>query len=399
MAILRTVEIWPGVGLPDEPWVPDLDVDALARTAGGVCELISRAVADLRLVAPASTVRAFVRADPAPAAEFTVTVVTQRAEGFEMAFWVPPAGFRNLPWDRRRRTVLEAAHACLVALAPHRGWNVARLVEVRDRLADSDLVLRWASPWKAAPDRRHQARVRFQMREDGFGDAVVEIATRPDGDLVAASLPLLGYCSLPGWVRAASTLGWSDAGQVSVVPYVDSLGRSRGSVSLSPDAGIAVLSTRENIVAKGTTHAGAAPVVVRPHPNEAPGPRIIVVGGGPMNGVPRAYDDELHRLLGALKSDAWLAWWKGADRDVLELWYDFDPTDRGPAVRRTRDKVKATIRRPVSDLQLEEDLVALARHDVEALVEAIRKRAELTPPPALPLNGRRPAADRGGTTR
>lgn len=382
---MRTLETWPPVGLPDKPWLDDPDADVLARTVGGVCELYSRALAALEIPAPSSTVRATIRPPDVFAAQraFLVTVVAQRFEGFEMASWQPPEGFRALPWARRRRTVLDAAHVTLAALAPHRGWDVERLREAHRQLFDHDLVLRWTSPWKAPPDRRHRARAVFGMREDGFGDAVVEIARRVDETAVAATAPVLAYCSLPGWQRGASTLRWNGSSELSFAPFVDTLGRTTGTVSLSLDAGVPAAVELPPIAHESPPGDVEVSIVVEPHPDEVSGPRILVIGGGPMNDVPEAYERELDKLLNRMTRNEWIVWWSGADREVLELWYDFEPTRPGPAVRRTKEKVKATICRPVRDLVNDPDPVGIARRDVEVLVAAIRARAGLPPPPPL----------------
>lgn len=380
MPIFRTLETYPPTGLPEQAWLANADADALARAAVGVRELYSRAAAGLQLPAKSSRIRAFIVPEPEPRAELVVTVSTKYYEGFEMASWDAPAGFHRLPWGRRLRAVLDAAHTTLTAFAPHRGWDVGLLRYVHEQLTHAGLVLRWTSPWKSAPDRRHQARVRFAVREDGFGDAVVEIATRPGGHVVAASPPLLAYCSLPGWERAASTLQWDGSGRVELWPYVDFLGRTRGEASLSIDAGVAPAA----VVAPEPDGVGeAVPIVVEPDPDEATGPAIHVMGGGPTNDVPDTYLDALHDLLDRMTGGDWVAWWSAADRDVLELWYRFEPRSTGPLVRRTKDAMRAYVQRRARDLVGEPDPAGLARRDVEELVEAIRARAGLPPPPPL----------------
>jgi hypothetical protein len=283
--------------------------------------------------------------------------------------------------------VLDAAHATVRYLASFRGWDVDALDAVHDRLAATDLVLQWASPWKSAPNRRLRARVRFTMRPDGFGDAVLEVEDARTGDAVASSVPALAYCTLPGWQRAASTLRWDGSAEVSLLPYVDTLARTRGVLTLRVDAGLhepAPAAAAPESVLDGA--GGDVPaIVVRRHPEEEEGPQLRVVGGGPMNDVPGEYERELHRLLAELQgSDAWLRWWTAADRDVLELWYDFEPTVSRPLVRTTKRAVRATIRRRTTEMRASTDPGRLARQDVEALIAAVTRIKHLPEPPVLP---------------
>ena len=46
---------------------------------------------------------------------------------------------------------------------------------------------------------------------------------------------------------------------------------------------------------------------------------ILIVGGGPGNGVPKAYLDELSRLLHIVAGDTWRAWWPHSPVKVAEV--------------------------------------------------------------------------------
>ncbi len=91
------------------------------------------------------------------------------------------------------------------------------------------------------------------------------------------------------------------------------------------------------------------------------GARIVVGGGGPMNGVPVQYQRALRRLLEQLEEPQWLLWWSGADLDELEIEYPYSRAKGVRSVtRRGKNKLKAEIGRPVETLQGRPDLPTIA---------------------------------------
>lgn len=108
---------------------------------------------------------------------------------------------------------------------------------------------------------------------------------------------------------------------------------------------------------------------------------ILIVGGGPGNGVPKAYLDELSRLLHIVAGDTWRAWWPHSPVKVAEVYYWFDAACPGVRVRQGV-KVRADIDRPVSSMK-GTNVTLLARRDVEALVARLVSRLGLPPPPDL----------------
>lgn len=108
---------------------------------------------------------------------------------------------------------------------------------------------------------------------------------------------------------------------------------------------------------------------------------LTVVGGGPDNGVPPAYDRELDRLLERFSDDAMQAWWSGSPVRIGEVWYWFDAPRPGVRVTVTR-RVTAAIHRPVRSIR-EADPVMLARADVRALLVRLATRLDLPPAPLL----------------
>jgi hypothetical protein len=113
------------------------------------------------------------------------------------------------------------------------------------------------------------------------------------------------------------------------------------------------------------------------------GPRIEVLGGGPMNEIPQVYAQALHALLEQLLGPPWQSWWSDADRTVLQISYDFAAIETGIDVRRSKDTLRATILRPTSTFPMIHDHAATARHDVETMLAAVRRRTGLEDHPHL----------------
>lgn len=385
MPLLRRVLTYPPTGPVGAPWHPYPDRDSLLRTATGVLALYSGALPALGLPSPAPEIRVFVhdRGVPWTPSGASAIVCLDHAEGFQMAFCLPPDGLSQAPPLARRRLVLDLAHGLVRFLAPVRGWDPVPLDALHERLAATDLVLRWETPWRSAPGRRHRARGVFAMDPDGFGRMVLEVVDR-EGALVARSPAQVAFCSLPGWRRAAETLRWDGPGLVEIFPFVDQLGRTLGPTALAPDAGIAPEAAPEPAPVPGAGMA-AAPgwdVVVRRDPEEEHvGPRIRIIGGGPMNGVPQAYDRALHDRLQQLTRPEWVQWWANAGVDDLELSYYFEPSRSTPDVRRVREGVRATVRRSAHDMREALEPDRLAHADSDALVALLRRRFDLPEPP------------------
>ena len=96
----------------------------------------------------------------------------------------------------------------------------------------------WTTPWKASPDRHHEARATFSLADDGFGRAVVEVRERrDDGGKVARSQTARAYSTVEGFKRSAKTLRWR-GGMVTMTPSVDFLGRPEGTINFYPSAAL-----------------------------------------------------------------------------------------------------------------------------------------------------------------
>lgn len=108
---------------------------------------------------------------------------------------------------------------------------------------------------------------------------------------------------------------------------------------------------------------------------------ILICGGGPTNGVPAAYLDELTRLLDMVAGEAWAGWWQASPVKVAEVFYWFDAAKPGVRVR-VGAKVIASIDRPVATMR-GANPVELAHHDVARLTERLASRLDLPERPAL----------------
>ena len=100
-----------------------------------------------------------------------------------------------------------------------------------------------------------------------------------------------------------------------------------------------------------------------------------------MNGVPLRYSVTLGRLLDRMKEHG-EAWWADSDLAILEVEYYFSAAKPGIALRRGRNRLKATINRPVETIGAVRP-GQVAKDDVLALVEAITRKQGLGPPPSL----------------
>ena len=108
---------------------------------------------------------------------------------------------------------------------------------------------------------------------------------------------------------------------------------------------------------------------------------IAICGGGPMNGVPKAYTEELDRLLTVVASDGWASWWSRSPVKLVEVFYWFDAAKPGVRVR-VGAKVTAAIDRPVATIS-GANPIELARADVDALTRRLTTRLNLSNPPKL----------------
>lgn len=108
---------------------------------------------------------------------------------------------------------------------------------------------------------------------------------------------------------------------------------------------------------------------------------IRVCGGGPTNGVPKAYLEELSRLLDVVAGDTWRGWWAESPVKLAEVFYWFAGSKPGVRVC-VGTKVTGSIERPVA-LMKGANPVVLERADVAALTQRLTARLKLPEPPSL----------------
>lgn len=389
MAILRTIEFWPSTGFPNAAWCEDAGEDAFVRSARSVCELYSEGLVQARIHSRVSSLRIFCDHDHARA-DVLVAVGTDPAEGFEFARATLPAGVEAMNAKTRAGLVLDVVHGAAVRLAQARAWDGTGLEVARQHTLEHDLHYVWAGPPKSSPDRRHTARAIYRLQDDGYGRVIVEVRRRPDDALVAVSGEELAFSTSEGLKRSARTLRWRGSGTVRLVPYSGLGGAESGllSLSLSPAnaAGPSPSPPESGLVKPQQSEAPAPAVVVRGKGANAPeaGPQMLLGGGGPMNNVPHAYITALDGLLDRMSTPEWLGWWSDSEDDVLEVVYWFDTRKPAIVARRGKNRLRVAIHRPVESFAAATDLVALARHDVDALLHTIRRRTGLGPHPQLP---------------
>ncbi len=378
MARFREIEFWPGVGHPDRPWTDDPETDVWVKSARRVCELYGEALRAVDLRGPVGSLRFMTVPAEDEGDAVRVEVLLDRPDGWESAGVCVPPHVVRLSAAARGRLVLDVIHAAVTELAPHRDWPLTTVAAVREQVLGRHLRFEWASAWKSSPDRKLQARAFFRLADDGYGRVVLEIRDRKTEHLLARSGQALAYTSPIGFERSVRTLKWSD-GAVEVVPYIDTLGQSRGQLRLDPTMGVVPLEPLD----PDDGQAGPAlPVTItgtRSIPDE---PSIRTVGGGPTNGVPDAYLDALDHFLERVE-DEYLTWWSAADRRQLEIWYVFEAGPEQPTTRRTKDKLIARIHRDPRTIGAATDLRELARVDVLDLMEVVRLKAGLGPQPGF----------------
>ncbi len=393
MTTFRRVLFWPTSKFLDREWSEDADEAAWLGTSRRVCEAYSVGLeqgglpgrhSELRLITEASSERL------GEGGRVRAEVSVDRFEGFEMGRVHVPRGIARLSAEARAELVLETVHRLAVTLGGFRGWDAEVLQTARDRAAADRCVYGEIGDWKSSPGRRRRARMVFELADDGNGRVVLEVAG-PDG-VVTSLGPAYGFGSPEGFRRARRTLRWQGKDQVELIPYVAPFEPALGMLRWQADGpGLVELAAPPTPArpANGsvtTLPAEAADlVVVRPIGDSLPDQpsQIKVIGGGPMNDVPRDYEATLRRLLRAVTGPAWQTWWAASDETVLEIWYDFVPRAAGVRIRRGRNSVKGSIDRPTPTMIAVDDPAELARKDVVALMTAVQQRFQLGPLPPL----------------
>lgn len=290
-----------------------------------------------------------------------------------------PAGLAGLTPYARGHLVLDVVYGALLRLGQARGWDAAALEAARRHTVDHGLAFTWSSPWKANPGRALQARSVHRLDDDGYARVRVEVEERSTGRPLGATLEMIGFSTFEGIKRSAKTLHWAGPEAISIHPYIDLLGQSAGESRFGLGDLHAV-----NVDPPDIGELAALAVTVRGYGAAAPEqqPAIVVVGGGPMNGVPRAYRDALDALLSTIESE-WTEWWSGAEPTLLEITYIFGDVPKGVLVRVNGNWVTARIKRPTKSMATGRAAAQQAREDVRALMAKVATRLGLGAHPPL----------------
>lgn len=311
--------------------------------------------------------------DAAPASQTHVSVDVQLdvEETCDVGQVAVPASVAELGARGRAELTLEILDGAMRALAPARGWNEPTLAATAEAVRRDDLELVWHGPWKASPDRRHEARGTFWFEDDGYGRAVIELRSRRDGGAVARSPVAVAFCTVAGFQRSARTLRWHSR-EVAMIPCMGLLG-GEGELRWGVDDGDAATvvgrrPTDDEPVAMPATRVTTS----RRLPDE---PEIRFLGGGPTNGVPAGYVDEFSDVLERLEETG-AAWWSASDRTLLEISYEITDAETCVRVRRLQPRVTAVIKRARSTFRAA-DPEQLARDDARALIDAVARRMGL----------------------
>ncbi len=254
------VEIHPPTGHPDQLWDEgdDRSADAFARSARGVCELYDEALAALRVPAPRGMLRLVVWSHQGGTRDLEVLVhagSTRDLPG-EVAGLRLPDVVGELAPPARAELALATVHAAVLRLAEVRGWDPAPFEACRRHVVDAGFVYRWASPWKASPGRRWEARGTFRLTpDDGYGRVRLEVRERGAGDgPVSHSPEAVAFSTAAGFRRSAGSLRWQGPAEVGLTPYAG-LGPAYWSGSLRASAvdGAWAFAVRDDVVVRSPT--------------------------------------------------------------------------------------------------------------------------------------------------
>lgn len=383
MPRLRTVEAWPVTRHEGQPWHSDEDLAAFVGASRGIFDLYSEELAAAEISGRSSSVRFFLL-DRKASDGFEVTVIERFYEGFEMAHIGVPNGFFAERPDVRIRTSLEVIHAGMRVLGAVRGWDLAALDAVRDRVSARGLRFIWTSRWKASPDRRHHARGVYWIDESGSGRVQLEIRCREHETIIARSELALAFMTVEGFKRSAATLRWDDSEVVAVIPWSGLLGDS-GGLGLHVQAGTVPAGAPGPLAATGP--ATTVKAVAGDHPEIAEVPWVCLSSISTV--CHQEYGSAFARITEKMAADsAYIAWWATTPFRSLELrvvvpdpqWDEVTPK---PGARKSGEDLVLTVVRTAAQLPPASDRAAVEEVAAQDLIDAIvtMTRARALPPP------------------
>ncbi|KYH43376.1 hypothetical protein [Branchiibius sp. NY16-3462-2] len=396
MGLLRDVHFWPLAGPEAEPWDPDEpNCDAFVRTSRRVCERYSDALRKAELSNRSSSVRFFVGQGEPGDVEVAMSVDPSDSESGRVT--LPPAA-TTLDAGYRAALVLETVHGGMMRLGQARGWDPERLNEAHAAVIAHRFEFSWDSPWKTSRTRKHKARLRFSLQDNGFGIAILEVTDVKTAQ-VLRSEAVPSFSTIEGFQRSARTLRWAGAESVEAVPWVGLFGTQAATSRWSLSQ---LTATEPDVVWPPEPTAPAKPVVssglglsvmgVGRSAPEQPH-EIRFCGHGLTNGMPREYEQTLDQLLCHVQVDpAWADWWRNSPVRLLEITGTWDggfgpPLRQSYTVRRYAHHITAIIQRSTASMLDGAEGVDQAHRDVTELLARVRERAGLDQPPRLPLDG------------
>lgn len=378
MKRLTHLGVYPGGGHSDRPWDDSVAVVAFARSLIQVTGVFSAVLEGADLPYPSASLRFMcVESDD------DVVKVTVHVDGAELASMAAvrvPESVLSLSVADRRELAIEMVAGALNRLGVARDWDLGEVERCRREAESFEFGSVWHGAWKTSPDRRLRARGCFRVEHDGYGRVALEVQTR-SGEHVALSPEAVTYADAGFHRRAARTVRWVGSDSVLLLPRED-----HESDLVRLDRGPEGEGWRPTVVTLQTyapptsaeSQVALPEVSVQGEGPSAPEARpvISVCGGGPTNDVSPLYLEALHRQLHLFGGEEGQEWWQAAGIYELRVFHWFDVVDPKVSVRRYRDHITASIERSPESTHVGDPGV-LARADVESLVAAVRRRADL----------------------
>lgn len=175
---VRGVWLWPDGGRVERPWIDDcVGGDALAKAGAVVAAQLRILLASHEVRLRSSAVQVLIADEPGSKDVLKLTVFDDMVEG-ETGRVAVPAAVANLSAEQHwwlAFTVLRRACEELAAVA---GEASGPWPQLAAELLARGPAERLVSAWKAAPDRRHRARLVTEVRADRPSETWIEIARR-----------------------------------------------------------------------------------------------------------------------------------------------------------------------------------------------------------------------------
>lgn len=385
---LRRVEVWPATGFADQPWLEDPAEDAFAKSSRRVCELIERRLSEVMLPTRDSMVRFYLSSDEDAQAALGDGVILvspwlEPSSDWETCNVLVSRWFLDLAPADRARVVFDVVEAALRRYAQTFDWDTAALEQVLGPVRNSDLRYQWAGAWKSSPSRRLRARCVAELFDDGFGRMSVEVEDSRSSALIGVSQPSLSYSTSKGFARSAKSMRWASEESLEFEPFIPFF-PSRPvpqEIAIPDDLVARSDSDRDVLGPVGGGTSWRVEIQGRGRLAHEQGHELKVVGGGPANGVPGRYSNELDRQLANLETEPFRAWWSHSPVMLGEVFYKFDAAKVGVRVG-VGEVVTATIDRPVGTIR-DSEPTQLARADFRAMLDRLSDRLGLPPAPEL----------------